>query len=142
MNGGRIAAPADREMITDIWTLVGGGKLTSVLICDDRPSVLQAMSDLLRPLPGLNQILCVTEGFELLDTCTSNEADLVLIGIHHASTTGAEAASLLLALHPTAVVVVFGPVTESGTLAAAYTHGARGLLLWDPDQPSAGGPIT
>ena len=27
-NGGRTAAEADRERITDIWTLVGGGKLT------------------------------------------------------------------------------------------------------------------
>ena len=135
------AAKAGREMITGIWTVMGGGKLTSALICDDRPAVLRAMSDLLRPLPGLNQIHCVTEGFELIDAFASREVDLVLIGIHHASTTGADATSLLLAPHPTAVVIVVGSATELDVLAAAYVRGARALILWDPTIPQSGGLI-
>ena len=48
---------------------------------------------------------------------------------------------MLLAGHPTAVVIVFGSDTEPDLLARAYVRGARGLLLWDPDHPGAGGLI-
>ena len=141
MNSEDDTASTDREMMTCIWTVVSGRPLTSVLICDDRPTARRAMSELLRPLPGLNDISCVTEGFELVDAFAVRPVDLVLIGIHQASTTGADATDLLLAMYPTAVVIVFGSDTEPDLLACAYVRGARGLLLWDPDHPAAGGLI-
>jgi DNA-binding NarL/FixJ family response regulator len=59
----------------------------------------------------------------------SHSAALVLIGIHRAINTGADATTLLLGMHPTVTVIVFGSVTEIDVLAAAYMRGARGLLL-------------
>lgn len=138
---GETAASAGREMMAGIWTVASSRPLTSVLICDDRPAARQAMFEMLGALPGLSDILCVTEGFELVDAYAARPVDLVLIGIHRASTAGADATDLLLGLHPTAMVIVFGSVTETDILAAAYVRGARGLFLWDWDHPAAGGLI-
>lgn len=80
------AASTFRTGLTDIWAVVGGGPLTSVLICDDRPSVLQRLFDMLRPLPALVDIDCVTDGFALIDAITARRVDLVLIGIHRVTT--------------------------------------------------------
>ena len=138
---GETAASAGREMMAGMWTVVSGRPLTSVLICDDRPLVRQAMSEMLDSQPGLSNILCVTQGFELVDAFAVRPVDLVLLGIHRASTAGADATDLLLGLHPSAAVIVFGSVTEADILAAAYVRGARGLFLWDWDHPAAGGLI-
>ena len=139
--GDETPAAAGREMMAGIWTVVSGRPLTSVLICDDRPPTRQAMTEMLESLPGLSDIFCVTEGFELVDAFTVRPVDLVLIGIHRASTAGADATDLLLGMHPTAVVTVFGSVTDTDILAAAYVRGARGLLLWESDNPQSGGLI-
>ena len=132
-------ASAGRDVVTGIWTIVGGRPLTSVLICEDRPTAREAISKVLRPLPGLNDMRCVAEGFALVDAFAARPVDLVLIGIHCASTTGADATDLLLSLHPTAVAIVFGSDTE--LLASAYLRGARGILLCDADHPPSGGLI-
>ena len=136
MTGGSLAA-AGRAALTDIWMVVASGPIRSVLICDDRPGILQGLVDMLRPLPALVDIDWVTDGFALVDALTASRADLVLIGIHRASTAGAEATSLLLGKHPTAVIIVFGAPTEIDVLAAAYIRGARGLLPWNPDHTTA-----
>lgn len=140
-DGRETAASAGREMMAGIWTVVSGRPLTSVLICDDRPLTRQAMSEMLESLPGLTDIFCVTEGFELVDAFAVRPVDLVLIGIHRESSVGADATDLLLGMHPTAMVIVFGSFTETDILASAHSRGARGLLLWDPDNPQAGGII-
>ena len=127
------AASAGRAVLTDIWMLAGSGPIRSVLICDDRPRVLQGLLDMLRPLPAPVDIVWVPDGFALVDAIAAKPADLVLIGIHRANNTGAEATTLLLGMHPTATIIVFGSVTEIDVLAAAYLRGARGLLPWDPD---------
>ena len=132
------AASNARALITCVWMVAGRGSIRSVLVCDDRPSMLHGMSDMLRPLPGLVEIAWVTDGFELLDDIASRPVDLVLIGIHGANTVGEQAVSLLLGMHPASVVIVFGSVTEIDRLAAAYVRGARGLLTWDTDQSPVG----
>jgi DNA-binding NarL/FixJ family response regulator len=132
------AASSGRALINVVTMIAGRGPIRSVVVCDDRPTVLGGMSDMLRPLPDLIEIAWVTEGFELLDVVESRPVDLVLVGVHGASTVGAEAVSLLLGMHASSVVVVFGSVAEIDLLAAAYIRGAQGLLTWDPDQPDVG----
>ena len=142
MTDGRDAADAaGLEMTTEIWTVVSGQPLTSVLICDDRPPARRAMTEMLEALPGLSDISCVREGFALVDAFTARPVDLVLIGIHRQSSVGADATDLLLGMHPTAAVIVFGSARETDILASAYARGARGLLLWDFDHPAADGLI-
>ena len=126
------AAATGRAGVSDIWAVAGSGPIRSVLICDDRPSVRQCLLDMLGPLPALVDIEWVTDGFALVDAFTARPVDLVLIGIHRASNKGAEATTLLLGMHPTAVIIVFGAPTNIDVLAAAHARGARGLLPWDP----------
>jgi DNA-binding NarL/FixJ family response regulator len=136
-SGSLAAASAGRAVLTDIWMVAGSGPIRSVLICDDRPGILQNLVDMLRPLPALVDIDWVTDGFALVDAITARRVDLVLVGIHRANTAGAEAISLLLGMHPTAVIIVFGAPTEIDVLADAYLRGARGLLLWHPNHTVA-----
>jgi DNA-binding NarL/FixJ family response regulator len=84
----------------------------------------------------------VPDGFALVDAVTAKPADLVLIGIHRATSCGAEATTLLLGMHPTTVIIVFGSPRELDVLAAAYVRGARGLLTWDPEQSPPGFPAA
>jgi CheY-like chemotaxis protein len=136
------AAAAGLSLITDIWMVAGGGPIRSVLICDDRPRIRQGLIDMLQPLPAPVDIGWVTNGFALVDAFTAESADLVLVGIHRANTTGAEGVSLLLGMHPTAVIIVFGSPADIDVLAGAFVRGARGILTWVPDEPPSGNAAT
>ena len=126
-------ATVGRSLISQTALLAGGGPVTSVLICDDRPGVIPGLTEMLRPLPALTALDWVPDGFALLDAVTTSMVDVVLIGIHHGSGTGVEAVTLLLSMHPSMVIVVFGAAADIGPLAAAFTRGARALLLWPGD---------
>ena len=134
MTGENLGAGTGRVVLTGIWMVAGSGPIRSVLICDDRPWIRQGLIDMLRPMPALVDIVCVADGFGLVDAFSARPADLVLIGIHGANNSGVEAIGLLLGMYPTTVIVVFGSVTEIDVLAAAHVRGARGFLPWDPDQ--------
>jgi CheY-like chemotaxis protein len=134
-------AASARAMLTEICLVANGGPVTSVLICDDRPTVAQALSEMLRPLPSLVDAACVQDGFALVDAYAANPADLVLIGVDRGNsdggnTQGDEAIGLLMGMNSSAVIIVVGSVVDLQSLAAAYVRGARGLLLWEPDQAS------
>ena len=77
-----------------------------------------------------------------VDAITARPADLVLIGIHRANSSRAEATSLLLGMHPTTVIIVFGSPSDIDVLAAAYIRGARGLLPWVPGVSGAAVPAS
>jgi CheY-like chemotaxis protein len=114
----------------------------SVLICDDRPAAGCELSQTFRQfLPSIAPVDAevVADGFALVDAFEATQADLVLIGIHAATSTGIEAINLLLGIHPQARTVVYGSVIDVELLAAAYAQGAGGLLVW---APTAGEPQT
>jgi len=135
------AEAAGRALVTDTSLLAGAKQPDSVYVCDDRPAVLHSVTKMLGTLPSLVDIGWVTDGFALTDRYSAKATDLVLIGVHRASDVGAEATDLLLAMHPAAVIIVYGVTADIDVLAAAYTHGARGLLLWDHEQsPAPGAP--
>jgi DNA-binding NarL/FixJ family response regulator len=110
------------------------GPTTSVLICDDRPTVGLELSQTFRVfLPSIAPVTAsvVADGFALVDAFEQTPADLVLIGIHADTTAGIDAINLLLGLHPRANTVVYGSVIDVELLAAAYARGAGGLLVWE-----------
>ncbi len=114
--------------------MANGGPVTSVLICDDRLTVAHGLSEMLRSLPSLVDVGCVQDGFALVDAYTAKPADMVLIGVDNGDADGDEAVGLLLGMNPLAVIIVVGSVVDLQSLAATYVRGARGLLLWEPDQ--------
>ena len=127
-------AATARALLIEICLVANGGPVTSVLICDDRPTVAQGLSEMLQTLPSRVDVVCVRDGFALVDAYAATPADLVLIGVDGGNTEGDEAIGLLLGMNPSAVIVVVGSVVDLESLAAAYVRGARGLLLWEPDQ--------
>ncbi len=129
VNGGRLAADECRAIIVGICAFAGLGPLRSVLICDDRPPVGRALAELLRPLPSLPAIRCVSDGFAVVDALAAEPVDLVLIGVHRASQIGPVAIDLVLGMHPSTVIVVVGSAGDIDVLARAYLRGARGMLL-------------
>ena len=129
-------AAAARALVTEIFLLASGGPVTSVLICDDRTTAAQGLSQMLQPMPTLGDITCVHDAFALADAYEAKSVDLVLIGVHPGSKLGHEAIGLMLGLNPTAVIIVIGSVVDAEALAAVFVQGARGLVVWEPDQAS------
>jgi len=105
-----------------------------ILICDERPLTRLTLSQTIGAITSVSDIGCVSDGFALADAFAAKPADLVLIGYQVGRVGGAQATELLLSLYPSAAVVAFGSPDASGTLAAAVSRGARGLMLWDPDR--------
>jgi DNA-binding NarL/FixJ family response regulator len=126
--------PSDGKTLTESSSFAGNGPVTSVLICDDRPAVLQGWLMTLRSLPGVVDIDWVPNGFALLDAFETKQADLVLIGVHSASSAGHEAIGLLLGMHPSTSTTIYGSLADIDILSAAYARGAASLLLWEPQQ--------
>lgn len=109
--------------------------MTSVLICDDRRSARESLNRVMSAVPSVDEIDSVSSGDELLSRYGREPADVVLIGTQRALTTGIEATRRLLAMHPSAVVIVFGSPDDTPSIAAAIACGARGFLRWDATGP-------
>lgn len=109
--------------------------MTSVLICDERRSAREGLNRVMSAVPSVDLIDAVASSEELLSRYGREPADIVLIGTQRALTSGIEATRRLLALHSTAVVIVFGSPDDTASIAAAIACGARGFLRWDASQP-------
>jgi DNA-binding NarL/FixJ family response regulator len=109
--------------------------VTSVLICDERRSAREGLNRVMMSVPSVDTIDSVASGDELLARYGREAADVVLIGTQRALTSGIEATRRLLAVHPSAVVIVFGSPAATPSIAAAIACGARGFLRWDVTAP-------
>jgi DNA-binding NarL/FixJ family response regulator len=116
--------------------------VTNVLIFDERRSARDALTALVRAVPCVDRIDCVTSGEGLLAQFDRQRPDLVVIGTQRALTSGIEATRRLLAFHPSALVVVFGSREDTASIAAAMVCGAQGFLRWDTTQPQLMGALT
>jgi PleD family two-component response regulator len=138
-----MTAAEARAMVTEICLLANGRAVTSVLICDDRPTAARSLSEMLQPLPALVHARWVMDGFALVDAYAVEPVDLVLIGVHGENRLGTEAMGLMLGINPTAVIMIVGSVVDAEALASAFARGARSLLVWEADQaPLADGPLV
>lgn len=114
---------------------MGLHQMTSVLICDERRTARDGLTKVMSAVSTVDEVDCVSSGDELLGRFGREPADLVLIGTQRALTSGIEATRRLLALHPNAVVIVFGSPDDTASIAAAIACGARGFLRWDASRP-------
>lgn len=109
--------------------------MTNVLICDERRAARDSLTRVMLAVASVDTVDCVTSGDELLGRYGRESADIVLIGTQRALTSGIEATRRLMALHPSAVVIVFGSPDDTASIAAAIACGARGFLRWDATRP-------
>ena len=113
----------------------GWAPVKSVLIYDERPTAGHALTRTVIAALSRVDIVCVTDGVDLLEAFAAEPADLVLIGIQRGRAGGTDAVNLLLGPHPSAAVIVFGSVADTVPLVAAIARGARGLMVWEPEPP-------
>ncbi len=106
----------------------------SVLIYDERSDARRALTAVMRTLPTVVDVACVSDPAGLIMSYAAHRADLVLIGIQHPRPAGVEAVKRLLARYPAAAVIVFGTGDDGPSLSRAIACGADGLMMWDPDQ--------
>ena len=105
----------------------------SVLICEARPGLRQALARMATNIPTAVDVDFVTDRFELSAAFAAKPADLVLIGLSPGSPDGTAATNQLLTRHPSANIIVYGSVHDTARLTAAVARGAHGFLLWTPD---------
>lgn len=109
-------------------------RVRSVVIYDESPVVRRWLTGVMTgTAESFRTVSAVGTVPELLAAYVERRADLVLVGVHRASTGGADAAQMLLDADPRAPVVVFGSLADACFLSAAVACGARGLMLLDPD---------
>jgi len=106
----------------------------TVLIYDERSDARHALTAVVRTLPTVVDVSCVSDPNSLVMSYAAHPADLVMIGIQHPRPAGVDAVKRLLARFPTAAVIVFGTVDDGPSLSRAIASGADGLMMWDPDQ--------
>ena len=106
----------------------------SVLICEARPGLRQALARMATNIPTAVDVDFVTDRFELSAAFAVKPADLVLIGLSPGSPDGTAATNQLLTQHPSANIIVYGSVHDTAPLTAAVARGAHGFLLWTPDE--------
>jgi DNA-binding NarL/FixJ family response regulator len=109
--------------------------MTAVLICEDRRSDREELARVMSAVVGVRRIDCVSGIDQLLSQYSCQPADLVLVGIPRAVSTGADVIRRLLAAHPAANVMVLGAPEDAGGIAATITCGAAGYLRWDTARP-------
>lgn len=114
--------------------------MTTVLICDDRPSVREGLTRVMSTVPGVNRIDRVAHADELLAQYSRRPADIVLVGTHRPLLSGVTAPGLLAARRlssaaPRAHVLVFGAVDDTDNITATVAIGAIGYVHWDASQP-------
>jgi DNA-binding NarL/FixJ family response regulator len=104
--------------------------VTTVLICDDRRGVREALTEVMSSVPEVGLIDGVTHD-QVLVQYLRRPADLVLVGIQRAVPTGVATIRRLVAVKPRATVLACGARDNARGIAAAIVGGARGYLRWD-----------
>jgi len=117
-----------------------GGRLTSVLVCDDRADVRRELSRIVG-LRTPSAVHGVADGAALLNAYDATSTVQVMIGVHSGATVGPDAFGLLLGTHPTASPILFGSISDIDLLAGVYARGAGGLLLWELGKPWPANPV-
>lgn len=109
----------------------------NIVIADDHPVVLLAVSDALGAIPGFSVVATVQSGAELIDTLSKVRCDLVVTDFTMQTTEadedGMRLIARLLRLHPDTLIVVFTMLSNGGILHRLCQMGVAGLVGKDED---------
>lgn len=128
-------APVGGQPVTSLRPRIPTwANITSVLICDEPDSAKHSLTRVLAAIrPGIT-LSSATGTAELLAVYAAHQPDLVLIGVQRGRVGEPDPAQQLLRHFPAARVIVFGSPTDARSMIADIAHGARGLLLWEPNE--------
>jgi DNA-binding NarL/FixJ family response regulator len=108
-----------------------------VLIVDDHPIFVDALSAMLEDDESFELIGCAGTIFEALELAESSSPDLILLDYRLPDGTGLDATRALRARHPASALVLWGVETDSAAVRAATAAGATAYLL----KSSSGGMV-
>ena len=110
--------------------------LLRVLVVDDHPIVRSGLAGLISAQGDMLLVASVASGEEAVAAVAGTEIDVVLMDLQLPGIDGLEATRQLLALRPTAAVVVLTSTSDRARIIAAFDAGAVGYVLKDanPDE--------
>lgn len=110
--------------------------LQSVSICDERPTARLVVSRIISEAVTDGAVISVsTDPAELLTNYAARPTDLVVVGVRAERIGGVQAVTQLLDIYPDAAVIVYGSVQDADAMSVAIRQGAKGLMVWDANNP-------
>ena len=100
-------------------------------VCDDSPLARESLRRLVAGAPGVDRVLGAGSGEEVLQRYASERPDLLLLDVRMPGIGGVEAVRRLMALHPTAAVLMLTMAEDTEGVARAVALGARGYVRKD-----------
>lgn len=101
----------------------------SIILADDHTMFRQAISQLLKLLPGVQVIGEAANGKALVELARQWKPDIIFADINMPVMNGLEATSIIKAELPAIKIVALSMLDESGRIAAMMDAGADGYLL-------------
>jgi DNA-binding NarL/FixJ family response regulator len=105
-----------------------GQREIGVLIVDDQPFFRSAARDVVGALPGFHAVAEASSGQEAVAVVGELHPELVLLDVRMPGMDGIEATRLILAGHPSTVVVLISIEDIAGVPSTAGTCGAAALV--------------
>lgn len=100
-----------------------------VLVADDHPTFVRAVSMLLDADPDIEVIGSAGDGAEAIRVALEVQPDVVLMDLNMPGVNGIEATEAIVQAVPHVAVLVLTMFDDDDSVAAAVRHGARGYLL-------------
>jgi DNA-binding NarL/FixJ family response regulator len=100
-----------------------------VLVADDHPTFVRAVSMLLDADPAITVVGGAGDGDEAVRLALELQPDVVLMDVNMPGTNGIDATAQILQATPHVAVIVLTMFDDDDSVAAAIRNGARGYLL-------------
>ena len=105
--------------------------MTTVMVCDDAPLTREVMMRRIGSLPGVTRVCGASSGEELLAKYATEQPALTLTGLRMPGMGGLDAVKRLLALRPSAQIMMMTLAEDIDGVARALAYGAKGYVMKD-----------
>src|SRR5579859_7372562 len=114
--------------------------ITRVLVVDDSPFIRKALSQIINSDPQLRVIDTASNGQEAVEMVGRLKPDIVTMDVNMPAMDGLEATKLIMAYHPTPILIVSSTVFGGGMelVFKAMTYGALDVINKMPFKVCAG----
>jgi DNA-binding NarL/FixJ family response regulator len=100
-----------------------------VLVADDHPTFVRAVTLLLNADPEIDVVATAANGAEAVELAIAHQPDVVLMDINMPQVDGVAASAQITVAAPHVAVIMLTMFDDDSNVAAAMRHGAAGYLL-------------